>query len=220
MDRKLGVNFMVFFPMFLLILPMSSKSAPFPGTSGSGLSRPQSGLFWAPRGFTMGTEGTGWVMEQEDLNKDSLKNAKNPIEEANYTHKQFPKAKFSVRVETLKSEISLENYSKKWSKEYHPYGFNLLGTRPFQHDEDKGLIYDLVSKSKPVQIRQVVFLHSKQAVILTCTDDKRSFNQSLKDCNQMVRKFKWAQSAKSGSKEKEASKLSSDKESPRDSTTQ
>jgi hypothetical protein len=182
--------------VFMIANPFIALSAPFPGTSGSWLTRPQSGLFWASRGFTMGTEGTGWVMEQDELSKDSLKQAKNPIEEANYTHQQFPKAKFSIRVETLKADQTLETYSKKWSKEYHPYGFNLLGTRPFQHDEDKGLIYDLVSKSKPVQVRQVVFLHKKEAVILTCTDDKRSFSQSLKDCNQMVRKFKWAQAPK------------------------
>lgn len=216
-DRKNNAKFMIFFSMALLLFPIFSISAPFPGTSGSGLSRPQSGLFWAPRGFTMGTEGTGWIMEQEELSKDSLKNAKNPIEEANYTHKQFPKAKFSIRVETLKNELSLENYSKKWSKEYHPYGFNLLGTRPFQHDDDKGLIYDLVSKSKPVQIRQVVFLHQKQAVILTCTDDKRSFSQSLKDCNQMVRKFKWAQASKGSGKIKDLDKLSLEKNSDKNS---
>ena len=124
---------------------ISAISAPFPVTAGSWLTRPESGLFWATRGFTMGTEGTGWVMQQEELTKDALKNAKNPIEEAHFSHSQFPKAKFSVRVETLKgADVTLENYSKKWSKEYHPYGFNLMGTRPFQHDEDKGLIYDLV----------------------------------------------------------------------------
>lgn len=201
MESKISFLFSMLLAAPLAFFPISAKSAPFPGTSGSGLSRPQSGLFWATRGFTMGTDGTGWLMEQEELSKDSLKNAKNPIEEANYSHKQFPKAKFSIRVESLKNELTLENYSKKWSKEYHPYGFNLLGTRPFQHDEDKGLIYDLVSKAKPIQIRQVVFLHGKQAVILTCTDDKRSFSQSLKDCNQMVRKFKWTQSSKPESKD-------------------
>lgn len=187
-------------PMGLVIsfiaLASPSFSAPFPGTAGSWLTRPQSGLFWAHRGFTMGTEGTGWNLEQEELSKESLKNARTPIEGATYNHSQFPKAQFSIRIEDLKTDMTLENYSKKWSKEYHPYGFNLLGTRPFQHDDEKGLIYDLVSKSKPVQIRQIVFLHEKKAVVLTCSDDKRSFTQSLKDCNTMVRKFRWAQAPK------------------------
>lgn len=189
---------------------ISAISAPFPVTSSSWLTRPESGLFWAARGFTMGTDGTGWVMQQEELTKDALKNAKNPMNSANYNHKQFPKAKFSVQVETLKGDVTLENYSKKWSKEYHPYGFNLMGTRPFQHDEDKGLIYDLVSKSKPLQIRQVVFLHKQEAVILTCSDDKRSFNQSLKDCNQMIRKFKWTQAPKPERKLEESDLSSKD----------
>jgi hypothetical protein len=116
-----------------------------------------------------------------------------------FSSEAHPTAKFSIKEDTLPNELSLEVYAKRWMKDYSSYGFDFLGSRPFVNQSlgnknAKGLVVDLVHKSSDKQLRQVIFLKKKQAVILTCVDQKQNFSQTLDDCNQMIRSFEWKDS--------------------------
>lgn len=163
-------------------------SAPAPATSSSLFASPEAGFFYQVRGFRL-TGLSQWLLEspsESDNSQDSTKEFT-----VSYKNPSFQTARFSVQSDTLKSEISLESYTKKWMKDYSSYGFDVLGAKTFQTGTAKGLVVDLYHKKKETQLRQVIFVKSKTAVVLTCLDQAKTFNQSLASCNQMVRGFSW-----------------------------
>lgn len=168
--------------VFLLSgLALNAFGSPFPAT-GSALLSPEKGLFFISRGFRLSAQ-KGWVMED-------------PL---TLTSPQHPSAKFSIKEDTLPTDLTLETYAKRWMKDYTSYGFDFLGSRPFAnpglgHQMMKGLVVDLLHKSSDKQLRQVIFLKKRQAVILTCVDQKSEFDKTLTDCNQMIRSFEWTNS--------------------------
>lgn len=164
-----------------LLFPLFAVASPFPST-GSALLKPQNGLFLISHGFHV-----------------SISNGWNADDYLTFSSVAHPNAKFSIKEDTLPSDLSLEVYAKKWMKDYSSYGFDFLGSRPFVNQglgnkNAKGLVVDLAHKTSDKQLRQVIFLKKRQAVILTCVDQKQNFNQTLDDCNQMIRSFEWKDS--------------------------
>jgi hypothetical protein len=163
-------------------------SAPAPATSSSLFASPEAGYFYQVRGFRL-TGLSQWLLEpgpETEPTSDSGREFS-----VSYKNPSFQTARFSVQSDTLKSDISLESYTKKWMRDYSSYGFDVLGAKTFQAGVAKGLVVDLYHKKKDTQLRQVIFVKSKTAVVLTCLDQAKSFNQSLASCNQMVRGFSW-----------------------------
>lgn len=163
-------------------------SAPAPATSTSLFASPEAGFFYQVRGFRL-TGLSQWLLESSAENDSPAEPSREFA--VSYKNPSFQTARFSVQSDTLKSDISLENYTKKWMKDYSSYGFDVLGAKTFQTGQAKGLVVDLFHKKKETQLRQVIFVKNKTAVILTCLDQAKTFNQSLTSCNQMVRGFSW-----------------------------
>jgi hypothetical protein len=176
-----GVNnlkALIFTLLFPCLTPFLAMASPFPGV-GAALLKPQSGLFLISHGFHLSI-ADGWIAD-EDLRFSSTAD---------------PNAKFSIKEENLSADTSLEAYAKKWMKDYASYGFDFLGSRPFVNRNPgnkitKGLVVDLLHKASDKQLRQVIFLNKKQAVVLTCVDQKENFSRLLGDCNRMIRSFQW-----------------------------
>ena len=76
-------------------------------------------------------------------------------------------------------------------KEYPRYGFDVLGSGAFAQKNQRGYVLDLLDRDQKKQLRQVVFLKNKKAVILTCRDQQSSFKNTLKSCNEIIRNFNW-----------------------------
>lgn len=159
-------------------------AAPYPATGSSLLVAPEMGLFWKRHGFQLKTGATGWILGT-------------PVEgeepEVHYDKPGKPTASLTVRSEMLKTDLSLENYTKRWMKDYSNYGFDLLGTQTFFQNGSKALVVDLIHRKTEQQLRQVLFLKNKKVVILTCKDLQKSFEQTLNDCNQISKSFEWAE---------------------------
>ena len=166
---------------------LSSLAAPLPGTASSALTSPEYGLFYSIRGFQLRSQPS-WAMDKTKEDETSEPNKEFSVF---YIHPDFKNARLSVQTDTLKTEMTLESYTKKWMKDYSSYGFDVLGAKTFQTQFTKGLVVDLHHKKKDTQLRQVIFLKEKTAVILTCLDQTKSFTQSLVGCNQLVRSFQW-----------------------------
>jgi hypothetical protein len=80
-------------------------------------------------------------------------------------------------------------------KDYTRFGFDVLTAKPIKVGEAQAFLLDIVSRETQKQLRQVVFLREKTAVILTCRDQRESFKNTVQDCNEIMRTFEWVQPA-------------------------
>jgi len=91
----------------------------------------------------------------------------------------------------MRGKTSLKRYVKRWIKEYPKYGYDVLGSKAFKAGKKKGYVIDLINTRKKRQLRQVIYLKKKTAVLMTCRDHADSFSNSLKECNNIVKNFRW-----------------------------
>lgn len=178
-------------PLFaVLLIPFTSYGAPSPGAGSSLLVAPEMGLFWQRQGFLLKSGATGWSLGSPT--------AEGEDQEVRYIRTNSKTASLAVKTETIKTDLSLENYAKRWMKDYANYGFDVLGTKTFYQNGTKGLVIDLVHKKSEQQLRQVLFLKNRKAVILTCKDQQKTFQQTISGCNQISKSFEWVDNPPSG----------------------
>lgn len=145
-------------------------------------TKPELGVFRSPLGFQVSASDSGWAHSAPPKDNHLIT-----------TMYRAPKGNglLTVRIDRLAKNIELEKYVQRWAKEYPRYGFDLLGSRPFTQNNDRGFVLDLVNRESQQQLRQVVFMKERSAVILTCRDLQASFKESLKSCNSIIRSFSW-----------------------------
>ncbi|MEZ0392553.1 MAG: hypothetical protein ACAH59_10070 [Pseudobdellovibrionaceae bacterium] len=166
----------------LFLISSAAFAAPMPGTGSSLLVAPEMGLFWKRQGFQLKAGTTGWQLAAPQGEDD---------EQVRYLKPNSSTGSLAVRTEILKADLSLENYTKRWMKDYSNYGFEVLGTQPFFQNGSKGLVVDLLHKKSNQQLRQVLFVKNKKAVVLTCRDTQKFFSQTILSCNQISKSFEW-----------------------------
>lgn len=143
-----------------------------------------------PSGFTMNSGQTAWIQSAPPKNIASLVTIyKAPFP----VNGQQPA--LTVRVDELHKNYALKNYVKKWMKDYSRFGFDVLTAKQVKIGENAtpAFLLDIVSKETQKQLRQIVFLKEKTAVILTCRDQRESFAKTVTDCNEIARTFEWVQ---------------------------
>lgn len=153
-----------------------TQAAPHPGSVGSVLFDKSNGLSFSSKGFILPSEGTNWQMVSNDRFELTSDKAS---------------ALMTVHTEELKKKQDIEAYSKQWLKEYSQFGFELLGTKPIGDTRYPALLVDLYHRKTDKQIRQVIRLNDKKVAILTCSHDRKGFNEVLTQCNQLMEKFSW-----------------------------
>ena len=168
----------------MIIAVVPALAAPMPGTSSSKLVAPELGLLRSPAGFQVQSSQTGWRLVE-------------PLADSKYVHGLYKpnngSGSLSVRVDQLEQELSLERYVQRWQKEYPRYGFDVISSQGFNLNKTKGFVLDLINRDNHKQLRQVVFVRSKTAAILTCRDEQDKFNYTLKACNQIIKTFRWSE---------------------------
>jgi hypothetical protein len=169
----------------IFLISNVAVAAPHPATSTSVLTNPQQGLYFQSQGFNLRTLGTDWLPTPQ--NKDSM------FESVRFTPKGTMEstASLSVRTDVLSKQSNLENYAKKWMRDYPSYGFEVLGAKSFAVAGGPGLVVDMVQRSKSKQIRQVILQRGQHVAILTCLDNQSTFQKTLISCNQLVKNFEW-----------------------------
>jgi hypothetical protein len=201
-----------FLGLALLLSASSGHAAPFPATASSKLIAPELGIFHSASGFQISAGDSGWVHAEVSANNEFIETLyrapelEPAVAEALAGSKSKPKTKgaetasLTVRVDKLDKDLSLERYVQRWLKEYPRYGFDVLSSRAFTHiptdrpqAKVRAHVLDLVNRDIGRQLRQVIFLERKRAVILTCRDEITTFQESLKGCNQIIRTFSWSE---------------------------
>lgn len=159
-----------------------------PGTSTFGESKPN--VFYSSHGFRLDPAGTAWVQAPTPKKIPSLVTVyKAPVPV------NGQQAALTVRVDDLRHPLDLRTYVKHWMQDYSRFGFDVLTAKPVKVGETQAFLLDIVSRETKKQLRQVVFLKNRTAVILTCRDQRESFSKTVHDCNQIIRTFQWTNSA-------------------------
>ncbi len=180
--------------LFALVLGLltvtSAEAAPIPGTSSSAMMAPKLGIYRSPVGYEIKTASSGF--------KQVPAPADNKFIETVYRHVAAEKSKggngtLTVRVDKLEKATPLKKYVSRWQREYPKYGFDLLGSKAFTQNKTQGYVIDLLNKKSNRQLRQVIFMSDakKSAVILTCRDNAKNFQSTLRGCNEIIRSFSW-----------------------------
>jgi hypothetical protein len=179
--------------MSTLMPAASVEAAPMPATSSSKLVAPQLGLYRSPSGFEIHAGGSGWMQAEAPKDSKFIQTVYRAHAANADAGPDAARASLTVRVDNLDKPMALPKYIQRWRKEYPKYGFDILGSKSFNQNNAKGFVLDLLNRDTQKQIRQVVFMKDTTAIILTCRDDSKSFNASLKSCNQIIRTFNWVQ---------------------------
>jgi hypothetical protein len=170
------------FTVFLALT--TSFAAPIPGAGNK--VKPQLGVYKSPQGFEIQTASTDWIQTNPPKNSRYIATMFRSPKEKNKM-----RATLTVRVDQLEKQMEISQYVKRWTKEYPKFGFDVKGTKKFAMNGQNGYVVDLVNTSKKRQLRQVIFMKEKKAVLLTCRDHISSFKSSLNECNKMIKSFKW-----------------------------
>jgi len=97
----------------------------------------------------------------------------------------------TVRTDQLNALRPLKTYARQWMKDYHRLGFDVINSKAIQIAKQPAFLIDVIHRESAKQLRQVVFLKEKTAVVLTCRDHRSNFEQTVKACNDIVRTFRW-----------------------------
>jgi hypothetical protein len=168
----------------------TAAAAPMPGAGSSALVARKPGLFFSGKGFRLDAADTAWVQAPTPKKIPSLVavyKAPLPIDG------QQPA--LTVRVDDLRRSQGLRSYVKRWMQDYSRFGFDVLTAKPVKVGEAQAFLLDIVSRETKKQLRQVVFMRNKTAVILTCRDQRQSFAKTVQDCNQIIKSFQWTSAA-------------------------
>ncbi len=166
----------------LLTISNTGLASPIPGAT---KVQPTLGVFKSPVGFEISAATSTWKMSSIPKSNSFIVGVFTPSEKSS--------ASLTLRLDKLAKDTSLQSYTQRWQKEYPKYGFDILGSKSFEQNGMTGYAIDLMQRETRKEIRQVVFMKDKRAMVMTCKDDENNFRNSLKDCNQIMRTFKWTE---------------------------
>lgn len=184
----------VYFLFFVLVMistswPSIGSASPHPGMASSSLSSLKTGVFFKPHGFLLSIDDGQWLLGEASIpgDKNSVRSwqltAPNNYQDQTY--------KVNLALDSLKSDLSLEQFAKKSLKEYSPLGFSLLGSKSFQQNGQRGIVVDLIHSQKNQQLRQAIYLSGRKVFIFTCSGERAYFKNNLDKCNSLIKGFTW-----------------------------
>ena len=169
-----------------ILLAQTAFAAPIP--SAGGKYKPELGVYRSPSGFEIQTASSDWIQTAPPKKTRYIATMyRSP------NMKNNMRATLTVRVDKLNTPMPINDYVKRWTKEYPRFGFDVRGSKKFSMNGNDGYVIDLTNTTKKRQLRQVIFMKEKTAVLLTCRDHIASFKDSLAECNKMIKSFKWSQ---------------------------
>ncbi len=169
-----------------LLINLPAFAAPIPGTSSSQMVAPKMGIYKSRFGFEILADNTSWIQTNPPKRSKFIETVyRSPVK------KNDVRATLTVRVDNMRDQTEIRQYVKRWIKEYPKYGYDVLGSKAFNSVGKRGYVIDLLNARKKRQLRQVIYLNNKTAVLMTCRDHTTTFNNSLKECNNIVKNFAW-----------------------------
>lgn len=168
-----------FFITLLFLQTVSAAPIPSPGFSNIG-------AYHSSQGFSLNAGHSQWLLTEPNEARTQLLT----VYKAPYTHQGVQPA-LTVRTDKLTETIGLRTYVKRWLRDYDRFGLDILAAKPLKLNGNTAYMLDVLSRETDKQLRQVVFLKNKTAVILTCRDHRKHFSTSVNACNEIIKTFRW-----------------------------
>lgn len=177
---------------WLILLPflswsLSSLAAPIPATSSSAVISSNQDVFLSELGFMIGAGASGWQQVRGSTGNPYISTMFKPPEKSALG----VQAQLTVRVDQLEKPMSLNDYIQQWKKDYPRFGLDITTAKPIELKGIPAFLIDTINRESDRQLRQVIFLKNRQAVIITCRDHQQTFSITLKSCNEIIRHFRW-----------------------------
>lgn len=171
--------------VFLILFFLCSNvfASPSPATSTSIITDLSKGYFLSYQGIDIRLDQSAW----------NIKPGSKPLNYSFSLKQEDPKftGEFSLKLFDQTKKNTIEANTKKWLKEYAQFGFEVLGTKTFTQNSEKGVVIDLFQAASIKQTRQIIFQNEKWMAIFTCQDSEKSFKSTLNLCNDLVKNFGW-----------------------------
>lgn len=174
-----AVGFLLTSALFLSSISASAAPIPSPAFSAPG-------AFHSNDGFSLNAGHSQWLLSEPGDSKSQMQT----VYKAPYTHLGVQPA-LTVRTDKLNETIGLRTYVKRWLRDYDRFGLDILAAKPVKLNGNMAYLLDVSSRETNKQLRQVVFLKNKTAVILTCRDHRQHFSTSVNSCNEIIKTFRW-----------------------------
>jgi hypothetical protein len=155
-------------------------AAPHPLTGSSIVNQPYNNLAFTQMGFKLDAIPEYWGFNKAlDTTGKTLE-----LGPANRTL-------LSLRYETVPAKTNLEQYVRRFLRDYNQYGFSVSGLQSVEAGRVPSVIVDLNQKNKATRSRQVFFNRQNKMVIATCSDESAKFDATLALCNRILGTFDW-----------------------------
>lgn len=103
----------------------------------------------------------------------------------------YGSGRLNLKSEVVSQNVQLEQYVKKYLKDYNLYGFKVGQIQNGADSKDPKIVLDLEKKSNSVKAKQYFYLHKQKILIATCTDDFSSFDQTARLCQRFMDEIHW-----------------------------
>jgi hypothetical protein len=144
------------------------------------------GFYRSRLGFTISRGQTNWIQTAPPTASISVAT----MYRAPQSNRGVQPA-LTVRTDRLPQVLPLQSYAREWLRDYHRLGFEVLNSKSIEIEGQQAFLLDIFHKESQRQLRQVVFLRERTAVVMTCRDHPRTFARTVKDCNAIIRTFHW-----------------------------
>jgi len=174
------------FLVLIILLSLDLSAAPMPTAGSSILNSPQWSSAFSQMGFSLKNISTEWVF----LNNSNDKTTFN--QELSLGLKTLSEtARLNLKIETPKNKTSVENYVKKFLRDYNQYGFELLSSKTMILNNSNVVVVDLMQKNKATQSRQIFLSNKDKILTATCIDKTEYFQMTSTLCNQLLNNLNW-----------------------------
>lgn len=169
----------LFFFFSITFSTLILKASPHPTTASSNINQIQSGQIFSQMGFKLNFVPPTWTWGDRDIQK-------NQFELKHQT------SRLSFNFEETKSPVDLENFIKKYLRDYHQFGFDIVGQDTQKiNKKTVSVVLDLRQKNNKTYSRQIFFQNGKKIVTATCIDRSDTSEQSLIECQKILNSFTW-----------------------------
>ncbi len=179
--------FKVLYTLSLLTITLShlTYASPIPGFGSAPAQQLLRNIVISELGFRIGnSQQNFWTLKIEPSSTNS-----NSYQF--YATNPQLSARFLINVDKFAKPITLDNYLKKWVKEYPYFGFEILQTQSFKIGGQSSYLIDLAHRKKNKQLRQFVVVKDNFAIVMTCVDEINRFKETSAQCGNLVNDFQW-----------------------------
>jgi hypothetical protein len=165
--------------LFILLLSTLLQAAPHPTTASSSLNQLSTSQVFAQMGFRLNDIPSYWVWSDRQLEKTQI-------------DLKYQTARLSFSLEETASVVDLELFVKKYLRDYHQFGFDIIGQQALKNSKKTvSIVLDLQQKTNKTKSRQVFFQNGKKIVTATCVDQVETADRSLEECRRVLNSFYW-----------------------------